>query len=381
MLATPGDGYAGGMSIPRPVEGLARVPAYVPGKRLVGEQAVKLSSNENPYPALPSVELAVAQAAKQVNRYPDLAAIELTQALAAHHQVQPDQVVVGTGSSGVLYAALQAFSGPGDEVVFPWRSFEAYPIAVAVAAARAVPVPLRPDWHHDLPALLAACTPATRVMLLCSPNNPTGTAIGAQQLQTFLTQVPEKVLVVLDQAYVEFITDPQAQLPVEALLAVHPNLLLLRTFSKAYGLAGLRVGYAIAHPQVAHAVRQASVPFGVSGLAQVAALASLQPGAVQQELNQRVQQVVLERERLHRELIALLGRQVVVGSQANYCWLALEQSSQLFSQHCLQAQVAVRPFAADSWWPHAGVRVSVGSGQENDRLLQVASTFAVAAGE
>lgn len=365
------------MNQPRvqPVAAVAGIPSYVPGRIAAGLDAVKLSSNENPYPPLPCVLQAVQRAGRECNRYPDMACTQLVQAIAEHHQADPAQVVVGTGSSAVLYAAMQAFAGPGDEVVYPWRSFEAYPIAAQVAGASPVPVALGPGWEHDLPALVAAITPCTRVVMLCTPNNPTGTALSAQQVREVLRQVPEHVLVVLDQAYVQFITQADAQLGEPSVwLQQWPNLLVLRTFSKAYGLAGLRVGYALAHPHVAAALRSASVPFGVSGVAQAAALACLHEGQLQ--LQARVEQVVAAREQLQGGLVQVFGEQVVAPSHANFIWLHLQGRSQAFAEHCLQQSVAVRVFPADAIWPQEGVRVSVGTVEENARLLRIAQDFA-----
>ena len=221
---------------------LADLPPYVPGARVpVGAAAFKLSSNENPYPPLPSVVLAISDAAEDVNRYPDMYATELVGAIAASLGVAPENIVAGCGSVAVLGHVLTAVCQPGDEVVVPWRSFEAYPIAVTLAGARGVHVPVGDDGRLDLEAMAAAVTPRTRVVLVCTPNNPTGPAVHADELATFLAAVPKDVLVVLDEAYVEFVRDPQAPDGL-AVFAEHPNVVLLRTFSKAFGLAGLRVG-------------------------------------------------------------------------------------------------------------------------------------------
>ncbi len=224
------------------------LPAYVPGARVGVEGAYKLSSNENPFPPLPSVVDVVARAAADMNRYPDMFATDLAEALAKRHNVTPDAVVAGCGSVAVLGHVLQAFCDAGDEVVHAWRSFEAYPIAISLTGAVGVPVTLDADGRHDLPAMAAAVGPRTKVVLVCTPNNPTGPAVHADELDAFLAAVPEHVVVVLDEAYVHFVRD--AAVPDgERLLATHPNLVVLRTFSKAYGLAGLRVGYALAHPE------------------------------------------------------------------------------------------------------------------------------------
>lgn len=340
---------------------LASLPPYVPGARVpVGAAAFKLSSNENPYPPLPSVVAAIADGAVDVNRYPDMYATDLVEAVAEHLGVQPDQVVAGCGSVAVLGHVLAAFCDAGDEVVHPWRSFEAYPIAVTLAGATGVPVPVGADGRLDLPALAAAVTERTRVVLVCSPNNPTGPAVHADELDAFLAAVPRDVLVVLDEAYVEFVRDPEAPDGL-AVLAAHPNVVLLRTFSKAYGLAGLRVGYAVSDARLAAGIRAASTPFGVSHLAQLAGVASLR---ARDELLERVDGIVRERTRL------LAGLREhgweVPDSQANFVWLALGDGTARFAAAATAAGVLVRPFAGD------GVRISVGEPEATDVVLRVA---------
>lgn len=339
------------------------LPAYVPGARGAGEGAYKLSSNENPFEPLASVREAIARAAGQVNRYPDMFATELAAALAARYGVAPEAVVTGCGSVAVLGHVLQAFCDAGDEVVHAWRSFEAYPIAISLQGALGVRVPLGAAGRHDLPALAAAVGPRTRVVLVCSPNNPTGPAVPADELAVFLAAVPDDVLVVLDEAYVEFVRDPAVP-DGAALLAAHPNLVVLRTFSKAFGLAGLRVGFALADPEIATAVRTASTPFGVNHLAQVAALASL---AAADELAERVDAVVAERDRV----LAGLRRQgwVVPESQANFVWLPTADRTAALAADAAERGLLVRPFAGE------GIRITIGEPAANDRVLEVAATW------
>ncbi len=346
---------------------VSALPAYVPGARVAaGAQAWKLSSNENPYPPLPSVLDAIARAATEVNRYPDMYAGELVETLAARTGVAPENVVVGNGSVAVLAHVLQAVVEHGDEVVFPWRSFEAYPIAVAVAGGKAVTVPVQEHTGRlDLPAMAAAVTPATRAVLVCTPNNPTGPAVHADELETFLAAVPKDVLVVVDEAYLEFVRDPRVPDGVD-LLRRHANVVLLRTLSKAYGLAGLRVGYAIAEPRLAAGVRAVSTPFGVSHVAQIAALASLAPQA-QAELLARVDALVDERTRV----TAALREQgwALPETQANFVWFGLGEATTQRAAEAKAAGVLVRPFAGD------GLRVSIGEPEANDAFLQVASLW------
>ncbi|QAY69379.1 histidinol-phosphate transaminase [Xylanimonas protaetiae] len=342
------------------------LPPYVPGARPTsGEQLWKLSSNENPYAPLPSVVEAIARAAAETNRYPDMYATELVEALAAFVGVDPEQVVVGNGSVAVLAHLLNAVVDAGDEVVFPWRSFEAYPIAVSVAGGRSVTVPLGADGRLDLPAMAAAVTDRTRVILVCTPNNPTGPVVHADELDELLAAVPQDVMVVIDEAYLEFVRDAAVPDAV-ALLARHDNVVLLRTLSKAYGLAGLRVGYAIAAPRLAAGIRAVSTPFGVSHVAQQAALASLEPTA-QAELMERVDALVAERARVQ----AALREQGwdLPDSQANFVWFPLGERTMECAAQARRAGVLVRPFAGD------GLRVSIGEVEANDAFLEVAATW------
>jgi histidinol-phosphate aminotransferase len=329
----------------------------------VGAAAFKLSSNENPFPPLPSVVAAIVDAAMDVNRYPDMYATELTQAVANRLGVAPESIVMGNGSVAVLAHVLAAVVDAGDEVVYPWRSFEAYPIAVAVAGGMSVPVPVTDDGRLDLPAMAAAVTSRTRAVLVCTPNNPTGPAVRADELAAFLDAVPRDVLVVLDEAYVEFVRDPLAADGL-ATFAAHPNVVVLRTFSKAYGLAGLRVGFAVARPRLASGIRAVSTPFGVSHVAQLAALASL---AATGELRERVEAIVDERTRMLAGLRAQGWS--VPDSQANFVWLPLGDRAAAFAAAAARAGVVVRPFAGD------GVRVSVGEREATDVLLEFTATF------
>ena len=276
----------------RPV--LSTLPAYVPGRTVAG--AIKLASNETPHPPLPAVLDRIAQAAAGANRYPDSNAVALTAALAERFGVDAARVAVGCGSVSLCTQLVQAVADADEEVIYAWRSFEAYPIITAVSGASSVQVPLV-DYVHDLDAMAERITGKTRLLFVCNPNNPTGTAVRRDALVAFLRRVPEDVVVALDEAYREYVTDADVPDGV-SLLDEHPNLVVLRTFSKAYGLAGLRVGYAIAaDPAVAAALRQTQVPFAVSTVAQEAALASLEPAA-EAQLRDRVAEVVSERERV-----------------------------------------------------------------------------------
>ncbi len=356
------------MSGPRVRASLSAIPAYAPGRPPEPRDGVvsyKLSSNETPFDPLPSVRAVIDAEAGLVNRYPDMACSALYAAISERFDLPPADLAAGTGSVAVLYHLIQALCEPGDEVVHAWRSFEAYPIAIAASGARAVPVPLAEGARHDLRAMTAAITDRTRIVMVCSPNNPTGPAVRADELEEFLDEVPSDVLVVVDEAYVEFVRDPAAADGFAAYRA-RPNVAVLRTFSKAYGLAGLRVGYAAAPEPVATAVRKVALPFGVSGVAQAAAVASLRPDA-EKELMERVDALVAERERVVAGL-ADAGWSVPA-TQANFVWLALDQEGEAagFAAGAERAGVTVRPFAGH------GVRVTVAEPAANDVFLQVAA--------
>jgi histidinol-phosphate aminotransferase len=342
---------------------LEALPVYVPGRAVPG--AVKLASNEVPYGPLPGVAQAIAEAASGANRYPDMGVVALRQALADRLDVAPDRIVAGCGSVALAEHLVRAACLPGDEVVYSWRSFEAYPIITATVGARDVRVPNTPDHGHDLPAMAKAITDRTRLVLVCNPNNPTGTALSRSELDAFCSDVPDDVLVVLDEAYREFVTDADVPDGLRA-YGDRPNVVLLRTFSKAWGLAGLRVGYLVAHPEVATAVRKVLTPFSTSTIAQAAALAALEADA---EMLRRVDLVVSERQRVH-----LAVSRAVPGapqSMANFVWLPLGDRALDLAAACERAGVIVRPFPGD------GVRVTIGTPAENDVFLAAFSDWSL----
>ncbi|KPI07740.1 phenylalanine aminotransferase [Actinobacteria bacterium OK074] len=344
---------------------LEGIPTYKPGKPAAagGPVAYKLSSNENPYPPLPGVMESVTAAAASFNRYPDLSCAALTSELADRFGVPAAHIATGTGSVGIAQQLVQSTSGPGDEVVYAWRSFEAYPIVTQISGATSVQVPLTPGDVHDLDAMADAITERTRLVFVCNPNNPTGTAVRRTELERFLDRVPGDVLVVLDEAYREFMRGADLPDGVE-FYRERPNVCVLRTFSKAYGLAGLRVGFAIAHEPVAAALRKTAVPFGVSQLAQDAAVASLR---AEDALLGRVGSLVAERTRV---VDTLRGQGwTVPETQANFVWLRLGERTADFAAACEQAGVVVRPF------PGEGVRVTVGETEANDIFLKVTEGF------
>ncbi|GAB2638365.1 histidinol-phosphate transaminase [Gordonia jinhuaensis] len=348
---------------PRIRPDLSSIPAYVPGKTFPG--AVKLASNEVIHDPLPSVKQAIADAADTVNRYPDNGMVELTETLAKNLGVTPDEVQVGCGSVSLCQNLITATSGPGDEVLFAWRSFETYPLATRVAGATPVQVPLAADLSHDLPAMADAITDRTRLIFVCNPNNPTGTVVDAQALVDFLDRVPSSVVVALDEAYFEYTRFDDAQsYDAMDLHRRYDNVVVLRTFSKAYGLAGLRVGYAIGDPTVIDALRRVHVPFSVNSLAQRAAIASLSAAS---ELLTRTETVVSERARVTAALREMGYR--VPDSQANFIWVDLGDETMRFASDAIDAGIVVRPFDGD------GVRITVTEAHENDLVIAFAADW------
>ncbi|MCW2651339.1 MAG: aminotransferase [Mycobacterium sp.] len=340
---------------------LADLPAYTPGRTLPG--AIKIASNETVHGPLPGVRAAIEKATDTVNRYPDNGYVELRSHLAKHVDFAPEHIAVGCGSVSLCQQLIQITSAVGDEVVFGWRSFEVYPLQVRVAGATPIHVPLN-DHTHDLDAMAAAITDRTRLIFVCNPNNPTSTVVDPDALARFVEKVPSDVLIALDEAYVEYIRD--GLLPDSlGLLRVHPNVVVLRTFSKAYGLAGLRIGYAVGDPDVITALGKVYVPFSASTISQAAAIASL---AAADELLARTDAVVAERARLTAALRD--AGYELPPSQANFVWLPLAECTPDFVQEAADAGVVVRPYGSD------GVRVTVAAPHENDAFLRFAAEFA-----
>lgn len=340
---------------------VAVLPAYKQGRQ-ASDSAFKLSSNENPFPPLPGVVEAV-QAQTSYNRYPDATALALRAVLADRFGLTAEQVHVAPGSVAILHELARATSGPGDEIVYAWRSFEAYPGVVTVAGATSVQVPNRADGGHDLDAMAAAVTERTRMVLVCSPNNPTGPIVTAAEFDAFMASVPQSVLVVLDEAYAEFVTDDAAA-HGHPLLAAHPNLVVLRTFSKAYGLAGLRVGYALGPDYVLDAVRACAIPLSVTAQGQAAALASLEREA---ELLERVTEIATLRDRIVVELRAQGWD--VPDAQGNFLWLPTGERTATAAAAFEDAGIIVRAF------PPEGIRISIGEHEAVETLLRTARSL------
>lgn len=351
---------------PQPRANVGKIPAYVPGKPPVpraGLTTYKLSSNENPYPPLSGVVEAAMGVVGQMNRYPDMGCVALYDALAKRFDVPTENLSTATGSVALIYQILQAFCDPGDEVVYAWRSFEAYPIAVTAAAATSVQVPVTATGEHDLDAMLEAITDRTKIVIVCTPNNPTGPAVTQTALRAFLAEVPSHVLVILDEAYVEFVRMDDA---VDG-LAIHrefANVVVTRTFSKAYGLANFRVGYAVAPAPIAGALRAVSLPFGVSGVAQAAAIASLE---AEEQLLARVESLVAERKRVV-DGVREAGWEIP-DPQGNFVWFSLGERTAEFAVAADEVGIVVRPFVGE------GARVSIGEPEANDRLIDLAGSF------
>ncbi len=338
---------------------IAALPPYRQGKQ-AGEGAFKLSSNENPFGPLPGVVAAVARA-QAFNRYPDASSPRLRARIADRYGVAPESVHIGAGSVSILFQLAQATSGPAEDIVFSWRSFEAYPSLATVAGATANTVPNTPDGRHDLVAMAAAVTERTGMVLVCSPNNPTGPIVTQDEFDTFLAAVPATVLVVLDEAYAEFVTDPAAVDGRRVLAAGHENVVVLRTFSKAYGLAGLRVGYAVGHPRILDAARSTGIPLSVTAAAEEAALASLD---AEDELMERVRVIADRRDRLVARLRD--AGWDVPAAQGNFVWLPAGDRALEVAAVFEAADLIVRPFAGD------GVRITVGEEESLDRVVDAA---------
>jgi histidinol-phosphate aminotransferase len=345
---------------------LEGIPAYKAGQPPTvasGITSYKLSSNENHHDPLPSVLRAAERALGEMHRYPDYGSAALVAQIAEHFEVPAGDIAVGTGSVGLLQQLVQITAGPGDGVLFGWRSFEAYPIMTQIAGANAQRVPLDADDRFDLDAMLATIDETTRIAFICNPNNPTGTAVGRDAIARFVEAAPKDLLIVIDEAYCEFV-DPDTIPDGLDFYREHENVAVLRTFSKAYGLAALRVGYCIANEAIAEALRKVQVPFGVNSIAQAAAIASLH---AEEELLERVQAIRVERARVEAGLLAAGLKPS--DSEANFVWMRLGERTMAFAAGCDAIGLSVRPFDGE------GVRITIGEPEANSRLIEFAESW------
>jgi histidinol-phosphate aminotransferase len=348
---------------------LARIPHYEPGTSLDDAKAraetpdaIKLASNESPFPPHPAVIDAIGRAAADINRYPDPEARALRRAIADHHETEPGRVAVSNGSCEILLAAALALCESGDEILFAWPSFSIYPYLAPLCGAREIRVELTDDYVHDLDAMLEEVTAATQLLIVCNPNNPTGTHIPAARIAEFVESVPDRTTIILDEAYVEYQTDDDPDTTLDQ-LGKHPNVVLLRTFSKVHGLAGLRVGYALCSPQFRAAVDAVRQPFSVNALAQAAATEAIRH---QDDVAGRVEKNVIERV-LVEDQLREMGFETAE-SQANFSWIDLGDLDEAEVVESLaKAGVAVRPGTPLGGPGH--LRVTYGTHAENERFL------------
>ena len=352
---------------------LEAIPGYVAGapagkspESIAGEGIAQLASNESPWGPHPKVAEAIARAAAATNRYPDPSGSLLRRRIAERHEVEPGDVALANGSCEILLAAALALCEPGAEIVYAWPSFSMYPYLAPLSGAREIRVPLADGVVHDLDAMLAEITAATQLVLVNNPNNPTSTHLPAARIAEFLERVPDHVTVLVDEAYIEFQLDDDPLETVD-LRKRFPNLVLLRTFSKVYGLAGLRVGYALCSPRFRAAVDAVRQPFSVNAIAQAAAAEAI---LHQDDVQQRVERTIVERVTVE-EGVRELGLETP-DSQANFSWISLGERDEDGIVAALGEQgILVRPGTPLGGPGH--IRVSYGMPNENRRLLDALS--------
>ncbi len=350
-------------------EKLSRIPSYQAGvptgqapEAIAAGGIAQLASNESPFGPHPRVVEAIREAAAAMNRYPDPDATLLRRRIGERYETEPGRVAVGNGSCEILLAAAEALCEPGDEIVYAWPSFSMYPYLAALTGAREIRVPLAPGEVHDLEAMATEVTAATQLVVVCNPNNPTGTHLPAAQIAAFCERLPDRVTIVIDEAYVEFQTVDDPDTTVD-LLADFPNLVVLRTFSKVYGLAGLRVGFALGSAKFRAAVDAVRQPFSVNALAQAAAAEAI---LHQDDVAQRVERTLIERIRVEEGLHDL--GLATAETQTNFSWIDLGAADERAIVAGLGEQsIAVRPGTPLGDPGH--IRVSYGTPQENDRFL------------
>ncbi|MBK9473325.1 MAG: histidinol-phosphate transaminase [bacterium] len=349
--------------------GIIATRPYSPGKPICEVRrelglgsVIKLASNENPEGPLPEVLEAIARAARDLNRYPDSSAFRLLEALSAHLDVEPGEIILGNGSNEVIDILIRALVTPGENVVYSEHSFIVYALTTMVHFECGRAVPLTADDRHDLPAMAAAIDDRTKLVIVCNPNNPTGTYNTLEEFVSFLRAVPKRVVVAVDEAYYEYVTAPDYPQTL-SLREEYPNLVALRTFSKIHSLAGLRIGYGIGHADLVTELHKTREPFNVNSLSQAAALACLENWRVVPERALRNER---ERERLAAHLKALGFR--VTPSQANFLLARCDGNAGQLTTALLHKGVIVRPMHAFGLGEGA-LRISVGLPEENDRCV------------
>ncbi len=351
---------------------LTSIPGYSPGvpkghsaEDVASSNLAQLASNESPFAPLPEVVEAISRAATAMNRYPDPGATLLRRRLADRHEIEPGQISVANGSCDFLLAAAEALLEPGAEIVYAWPSFSMYPNMAAMTGAREIRVPLKEDQTHDLEAMLDEITAATQIVIVCNPNNPTGTYIPFKEIADFVGRVPDHVQILLDEAYIEFQTQDDPAWSID-LLRQFPNLVLLRTFSKTHSLAGLRVGYAMGSPVFHAAINAVRQPFSVNALAQAAAVEALEHGDT---IQRQIEQQIIERVKVE-SAVNDLGL-TTAATEANFSWISLGENGADIEDAVMgslaEADIVVRAgklLGGPGW-----LRVSYGTPEENDRFI------------
>ncbi|TJY44336.1 histidinol-phosphate transaminase [Cohnella pontilimi] len=350
----------------QPKPNIVHLPVYQPGKpvedvkRELGlSEVIKLASNENPYGASPKAKEAIVREAENVSIYPDGAAVELTAAVARHYGVQPDQIIFGAGSDEIILMIARAFIVPGDETIMAESTFPQYKHNTQIENAVIIEVPLK-DGTHDLPAMLDKVTGKTKVIWVCNPNNPTGTIVSAEELESFLDNVPSSVLVVLDEAYCEYIEDPAFPDGIR-MVDKYPNVITLRTFSKIYGLASLRIGYGIGRSGVIRSINQVREPFNTSRYAQAAALAAIQD----QTFIEECRRANLEGLRTLRAAFERLGLQAFP-AYGNFIMVDVQRPATEVFDALLRKGIIVR--AGHRGYPNH-IRITVGTPEQNAKAI------------
>jgi histidinol-phosphate aminotransferase len=357
---------------PRPV--VETIKPYAPGwsdhtpaelcRLLQRDSVAKLSFNESPYGPSPKAVVAMQEAACQVHLYHDMEAKELRQKIADRHGVTVDSIYIGNGGDEAIALLVNAFVSPGDEVIMPWPTFGQYANATTIMDGIPVKVPVRSeDLKADLEAMIAAVTPHTKIIFLCNPNNPTGVPVDGAELREFLDSVPSHILVGVDEAYFEFVQDPSFVSGVE-LLREYPNLVTIRTFSKIYGLAGMRVGYGIAHPDIAPLIQRVRPLFNVNTLAQVGALAALDDTEFVEMAKAKN---AAERDYLTGQLTEMGWR--VIPSQTNFIFVDTGREAALLADAARSAGIIIR--AGGGWGYPTYLRISLGTHEQNEALVEV----------